>query len=137
MRDAWHFEQKMRRITRIFLVATFALMQCVLPFAHAQVGGGHFGQGLHIHEVQQQLEHLQTLQSGGVNAHAPDAAAVTTPQSKPRLGVLHVFDHPMVHGYEVALPAPASFSLPARYTDAGSFLPSPFRKQHPQAPPSL
>jgi len=126
----------MRRITRIFLVATFALMQCVSPFAHAHVGGGHFGQGLHIHEVQQQLEHLEMLHSG-VNAHVPDAPAVTTPQSKPRLGVQHVFSHPMVHGYEVALPAPASFSLPVRFTDAGLSLPPPFRKQHPQAPPSL
>ncbi len=132
----------MKRVTRIILVLIFALLQCVAPFAHAHLGGdpaGQSGARFHVHEIQQQLDHISSV-SNGNTVEPSDAPVISMQQSKPRAAVQHAFDQPLIQGYDTPRPAPAALGmLPVKPQSADASPPPPslFRKQHPQAPPSL
>lgn len=128
---------QMRRYTRIFLAVTFALLQCVSPLAHAHIGGDPSGQRIHIHEVEQQLDHIARLSNGNVSVETSEAPVIGMQQSKPRSGMQLDFNQPLAHTHFPSFPALAATAIKFSPLDTRPSPPLLFRKPYPQAPPAL
>jgi len=123
----------MRRAARIFLVLSFALLQCVSPLAHAHVGGHDAGTRVHLGEVERQADSLEALAA----VEPSEMPVIYVPDGKQRNYSQHAWNQPALCGS--CAPCAIEDSAPAHIAAIAErpALPQLFRTQNPQAPPAL
>lgn len=122
----------MKRFLHPLLALTFALLQCVAPLVHAHIDGQHSG----LVPPALTAPHL-------LGDQLTQADCLIEADESPAIGLAYEFqrtDHPAISqpsGVNApnALPVIIVKFLPSP-PPAGTFF-TPYRKSHPQAPPSL
>lgn len=68
----------MKQRIQQFLLILFALLQCVVPYAHAHAGGMDIGHALHIHEIS-----FHALSADLAHVETDEGAVISMPEARP------------------------------------------------------